>query len=216
MKNIIIRQDTQFAVLGLGKFGKSLAAVLFENGYNVLCCDVNQTIVQEATDYATHIVQADVADKAVLEKLGIGNFDVVIIAFSSDFEAAAVTATILKELGVRYVIAKANGLRQKQIFESIGVDRIVLPEKEMGERVAYNLITNNLMDALHRSDKYDIIEMRPQPDWVGKNLESLRLRQKESINILAIIRNGEVMAVFDGKTQLEADDNLIVLKSRAT
>ncbi len=214
MYKITVDENTQFAILGLGKFGRGLACTLFENGHHVLCCDVDEHLVHEAADFATHAVQADASDKAVLEKLGIGNFDVVIIAFSADFEAAAVTATILKELKVPCIIAKANGSRQKLILESIGVDRVILPEKEMGERVAYSLITNGLMESIHRSEKYDIIEMKPLPNWVGKSLEKLRLRQTEGINIIAIIRNSEVIAVLDAKTELYADDDLILLKSR--
>lgn len=214
MRKITVSRDTQFAILGLGKFGQSMAMTLYENGFNVLCCDIRENVVHDAADFATHIVQADASDKAVLEKLGISNFDVVVIAFSDDFEAAAVTATIVKEMGVPYVIAKANGIRQKQIFESIGVDRVILPEREMGERIAYSLITNDLMESIHRSDEYDIIEMKPLPDWIGKSLAKLRLRQTEMMNILMIIRNGEVMAVLDAQTVLQENDDLIVLKSR--
>ncbi|WP_159459816.1 potassium channel family protein [Scatolibacter rhodanostii] len=213
MKRILVQKDTQFAVLGLSKFGKGIAATLYDNGYNVLCCDRNEAAVHDATEYATHIVQADVTDKLALQKMGLSNFDVVIIAFSSDFESAAITATILKELKVKYIIAKANGVRQKQILESIGVDRVILPEKEMGEQMAYNLITNDLMESIHRSDKYDIIEMRPLAEWVGKTLEQLKLRQREGINIMAIIRDEEIIAVLDAKTRLLDRDHLIVLKS---
>ncbi len=214
MSRIKVDQNTQFAVLGLGKFGRSMAYMLAENGHNVLCCDMDAHVVQEAAQFCTHAVQADASDKAVLEKLGIGNFDVVVIAFSADFEAAAVTATILKEMRVPHIMAKANGARQKLILESIGVDRVILPEKEMGERVAYGLITNGLMESIHSSDQYDIIEMKPLPHWVGKSLSKLRLRQTEGINIIAIIRNMEVIAVLDAKTELQAEDDLILLKSR--
>ncbi len=193
MRKINISKDTQFAILGLSKFGRAMAATLYENGYNVLCCDIRENPVHEAAEYATHIVQADASDKAVLVKLGISNFDVVVIAFGEDFEAAAVTATILKELKVTYVVAKANGLRQKQIFESIGVDHVILPEREMGERFAYSLITNDFMESIHRSDRYDIIEMKPLPEWIGKTLASLRLRQVERLNVLIIIRNGKLL-----------------------
>lgn len=213
-KRIQINRTTQFAVLGLGKFGRSIAKTLFDNGFNVLCCDINELIVQEVSDYTTHAFLADASDKTALDKIGIGNFDVVIIAFSADFEAAAITASIVKEMGVNYILAKANGPRQKQILESIGVDRVILPEKEMGERIAYGFITNDLMDYIHRSDKYDILEMKPHSQWVGKSLQKLRLRQTEGINIMAIIRDDDVMAVLDAQTELLAEDNLIVLKSR--
>jgi trk system potassium uptake protein TrkA len=214
MKKFRVDKYTQFAVLGLGKFGRSMAASLFENGFDVFCCDINENVVREATEYATHIIQADAADKAVLEKIGLGNFDVVIIAFSNDFEAAVITAMIAKEMNVPYIMAKANGLRQKQILETIGVNRVILPEKEMGEKIAYEFITNDLLSYIHRSDKYDIIEMKPQPNWVGKSLQKLRLRQTESMNIIAIIRASEVMAIIDPKVELEENDNLIVLKLR--
>lgn len=211
---INVNKSTQFAVLGLGKFGRSVAKTLYDNGLNVLCCDMDERVVQEASSYTTHAYLADVSEKTTLEKIGISNFDVVIIAFSTDFEAAAITASIAKEMGVRYILAKANGLRQKQILESIGVDRVILPEKEIGERIAYGFITNDLMEYIHRSDKYDIIEMKPDPRWVGKSLQKLRLRQTEGINIIAIIRDEEVMAVLDAQTELLTEDNLIVLKSR--
>jgi trk system potassium uptake protein TrkA len=213
-KKINVNKDTQFAVLGLGKFGRSIVKILYDNGLNVLCCDIDEHIVQEIAPFATHAYQADVSEKAVLEKLGIRNFDVVIIAFGADFEAGAITATILKEMDVRYILAKASGSRQKQILESIGVDRVVLPEEEMGERIAYNFITNDLMEHIHRSGKYDIIEMKPYPQWIGKSLQNLRLRQTEGINIIAIIRDEEVIAMLDGETELLAEDKLIILKPK--
>lgn len=211
---IHVDKNTQFAVLGLGKFGCSVVKTLYDNGLNVLCCDIDGHIVQEMAPFATHAYQADVSEKATLEKLGISNFDVVIIAFSTDFEAEAITATILKEMGVRYILAKTSGFRQKQILESIGVDRVILPEVEMGERIAYSFITNDLMEHIHRSGKYNILEMKPYPEWIGKKLQNLRLRQTEGINIITIIRNEEVMAMLDGETELLEDDNLVVLKHR--
>jgi trk system potassium uptake protein TrkA len=210
---IQVDQNTQFAILGLGKFGASMAKTLYENGMSVLCCDVNEHLVQEAAAYSTYAYQADASDKAALEKIGIGNFDVVTIAFSDDFEAAAITATIVKEMGVPYILVKANGPRQKQILESIGVNRVILPEKEMGDRIAYEFITNDLMEYIHRSDQYAIMEMKPHPQWVGKSLLQLKLRQREGISIIAIIRDGTVMAVLDAQTKLLEGDNLVVLKS---
>ncbi|MGB4660893.1 MAG: TrkA family potassium uptake protein [Mobilitalea sp.] len=213
MKKFRTSKSTQFAVLGLGKFGRSVAATLYNNGFDVLCCDINEAVVHESSEYATHVMQADVTDKAVLEKIGLRNFDVVIIAFSGDFEDTCITSMIAKEMNVPYLVTKANGIRQKKILEMMGVDYVVLPETEMGEKVAYSFITNDLMSYIHSSDKYSIIEMKPLPDWVGKSLKKLRLRQTESINIIAIIRDSNVMAILDSEVELEESDNLIVLKS---
>lgn len=211
---INVNENTQFAVLGLGKFGRSIVKTLYNNGFNVLCCDIDEHAVQEIAPFATHVYQADVSEIATLEKIGISNFDVVIIAFTNSFEAVAVTAIILKEMGVRYILAKASGAHQKQILESIGVDRVILPEEEMGERIAYSFITNDLLEDIHRSGKYNIIEMKPRSQWIGENLQNLRLRQTEGFNIITIIRDGEVMAMLDGKTELMAEDSLIILKPR--
>lgn len=213
-KNITVNEDTQFAVLGLGKFGRSVVKTLYDNGFNVLCCDIDEHAVQAITPYTTYAYQADASEKATLEKLGIRNFDVVVIAFGTNFEGGAVTAITLKEMGVPYILAKAGGLRQKQIFESIGVDRVVLPEEEMGERIAYSFITNHSLEDIRHCGKYDILEMKPEAQWVGKNLKTLRLKQSEGFNIIAIFRSGEVLAMIDGETTLFKDDTLLVLKPR--
>ncbi|MDD2214219.1 MAG: TrkA family potassium uptake protein [Oscillospiraceae bacterium] len=213
-QEINVNRQTQFAVLGLGKFGRSVAETLFANGYTVLACDQDENLVREAVSFTTHVVRADASDKAVLDRLGIQAFDVVIIAFSSDFEASCETVLILKELGVRYVIAKANGSRQKFILTSIGTDRVVMPEFEMGEQLAYGLVSNGLMAAVHRSDAYDIIETKVLPEWIGQSLVKLKLRQREGMNILAVIRGGAVLANLSPDTQLLQDDELVVLKSR--
>lgn len=212
MNKVKFDKDAQIAVLGLGKFGRSIATTLYENGLQVLCCDINSTLVQEATEYCTCAIEADVTDPSALTKLGLGNFDAVIVAFSRDFEAAVITCMIAKEMNIPFVMAKANGIRQKKILENIGVDRVVLPEMEMGERIAYQFITNDPMEYIHRSEEYEIMEMHPKNSWIGKTLQKLALRQAEGINILAIIRDGKVMAVLSAQTEIKENDNLIVLK----
>lgn len=212
MNKVKFDKNAQIAVLGLGKFGHSIATTLYENGLQVLCCDINPTLVQEATEYCTCAIEADVTDLSALTKLGLGNFDAVIVAFSRDFEAAVITCMIAKEMNIPFVMAKANGIRQKKILENIGVDRVVLPEMEMGERIAYQFITNDPMEYIHRSEEYEIMEMHPKNSWIGKTLQKLALRQAEGINILAIIRDGKVMAVLSAQTEIKESDNLIVLK----
>lgn len=212
MNKMKFDKNAQIAVLGLGKFGRSIAATLHENGLQVLCCDINPALVQEAAEYCTYAVEADVTDPSSLSKMGLGNFDTVVVAFSSDFEAAIITCMIAKEMKIPFVLAKANGIRQKKIMENIGVDRVVLPEMEMGERIAYQFITNDPMEYIHRSEEYEIIEMHPKHNWIGKTLQKLALRQTEGINILAIIRDSKVMAVLGPQTEIKETDNLIVLK----
>lgn len=212
VKKFRVTKETQFAVLGLGKFGRSIAHVLSENNFNVLCCDKDPQAIHEVAQYATHVIEVDLTDESALEALGLGNFDVVIVAFSEDFEAAVIATMIAKEKNVPFVLVKANGLRQKKILENAGADRVVLPERDFGERIAYHLITNDPMEYIHRSDTFDIIEMRPKPQWVGKSLSKLNLRKNEGVNVLAIIRGERAIAVLDPQMEIGDDDSLIVLK----
>lgn len=212
MKKIKVTQDTQFAVLGLGKFGRNIAKTLHDHGYDVVCCDINEELVDDAIEYSTYAVQADVTDEAALHKIGIQNMDVVIVALSSDFEACVVTALIVKDMGIPYIMAKANDIRQRRILEYIGVDRVVLPEKEMGEKIAYEFITNNLMSHLHSGEGYRIVEMDPQEEWYGKSLRQLKLRERESMNVIAIINDYAVKAVLDPEIVINPGDSLVVLQ----
>ncbi|NLB90958.1 MAG: TrkA family potassium uptake protein, partial [Clostridiales bacterium] len=116
MKLPQINENTSFAILGLGKFGMSVAKTLSENNYQVLCCDKNAALVQEISDIATNALQVDISDPTVLTSLGISNYDIVIIAFSEDFETELLTTMIVKEMGVPFVLAKSTGPRQKKIL----------------------------------------------------------------------------------------------------
>jgi trk system potassium uptake protein TrkA len=129
----IEKKYTHFAVLGLGRFGMSIVQTLAaETDANVLACDNNEAKLQQATEYATHVVQVDITDEHALNKLGLGNFDVVILAIGEDFEASLTAAMIAKEHGVKHIIVKAKNNRQKIILKSIGVNEVILPEHEMG------------------------------------------------------------------------------------
>lgn len=211
-KNFKVTRDTQFAVLGLGKFGRSIFQVLSDNNFHVLGCDIDKAIVHEAAQYADLVVEGDVTDPAVLEDIGIRNFDVVIVSMSEDFEASIMTVMTAKEEGVPFVLAKANGTKQKKILESVGADWVILPEMEIGEKVAKYLISDDPLLRLHRSEHYDILEIEPNEDWVGKSIRDLRLRELESINIIAIIRDDDVIAVIDPGFVIERDDILVAVK----
>lgn len=206
-------EETQFAILGLGLFGMSVAKVLTDNGYSVLGVDKNPTIVHEMAQHLTHVVEADFTDESVLEQLGISNFDVVIISVGSNFETSIVSTMMCKEKKVDFIISKASDLRHKKILEYAGADLVILPEKEMGEKLAYKFIFNDPIEPLSKSENYDIIEISPKEEWISGTLKELKLRQKEGINILGLIRDGEVTAVLDPNTEIRKDDRLIILKS---
>jgi trk system potassium uptake protein TrkA len=204
-------QYKSFAVLGLGRFGMSIVQTLSESEANILACDKDESKLQQASEYATHMVQVDVTDENALEKLGLGNFDVVIVGIGENFEASQIAAMIAKEHGVKRIIVKAKNKRQKIILESIGVHEVILPEHEMGAKLARKLTGSNVMDILEESEFYTIKEMYPMEEWIDKTIQQSDIRRKHGLSILAI-RRGErlVMPVLPDMT-LNREDILITL-----
>ncbi len=207
-------KDQQYAVIGLGRFGMSIVQALAEYDVNVLACDKDPEMVHLAAEYATHAVQADAADDASMERLGLGNFDVVVVAIGEDFEAAVLAIMRAKELGARYIVAKAIGQRQARIFESLGADLVVQPEHEMGTRIARRLMRPNILDVLEKSEYYTVTEMRPLDEWVGKTVGTANIRKESGMTLLAIIRDGRPIIPVLATQTLRADDLLITMCAR--
>lgn len=162
--------NKNFAVLGLGRFGVSVVKTLSEYDVDVLACDKDPARLHEATPYATHVIQVDLNDEIALQQLGLGNFDVVILAMGEDFEASILTTMMAKEQGAPTVVAKARGLRQKKILEGVGADVVILPEYEMGAKVARGLVQSNLGRIFEKKEYFSAIsEMYPKPEWVGQD-----------------------------------------------
>ena len=127
-------KDRQFAVIGLGRFGRNIAVALHEMGYDVLAVDKDMEKVQDFSHEVTHVVQADTTDEIALRSLGILNFDVVIVAIGDDIEANIMTTLQLKEIGVPYIVAIARTVLQIKLLEKIGANRVVAPERDMADR----------------------------------------------------------------------------------
>lgn len=207
-----VDQNTSFAVLGLGKFGMTIAKELAKNDYHVLCCDKNPILVHEVSDLVTTAVEADTTEASVLSDLGISNFDVVVIAFSNDFEAELLTTMIVKEMGVPFVLAKATGLRQKKILENVGADMAIMPEVEMAEYIAQKLMSDDPLEYIHRSSHYEIVEMSPKKEWIGKSLAVLNLPKTNGINVLLIMRDEDPVNPEAG-TIFQPHDRVLVLQT---
>lgn len=207
-------RPTQFAVLGLGRFGLSLVQALAQHNVHILACDKNEERLHEAAEYATHVVQADVADEEAMRRLGLGNFDVVVLAMGEDFEGSLLGLMMAKELGAGCIVVKAAGLRQKKIFESLGASRVILPELEMGVKVAQQLMSPNVLDMLEDNDRIQVSEMRPLPEWVGKTVAEANIRHTHGLTLLAILRGqNTILPVLPGE-MLNEDDILITLAQR--
>ena len=179
-----------FVIIGLGRFGRALATELFRLGHEVLAIDKNPDNVNLIADYVTHAVAADARDEQVLRSIGARNFDCAVVAFSGETQDNILTTLLLKEAGVRTVIAKGRDELHTRVLEKIGADKVVFPEAEMGERLAHVISSNNLVDYIEISDEYSIIEMSVPPAWNGKSIRQLDVRARLGINIL-VVKGGD-------------------------
>lgn len=158
----------QYAVIGLGRFGTSVARRLHEAGQEVLGIDVNEERVEDAEFFVTHAVVADTTEEKALTSIGITNFDCVIVAIGNDMQSSILTVSLLKELGIKKVIAKALGKRHGQVLDKVGADWIIYPERDMGERVANQLLSPNMLNYIELSKEYSVEEIMIPSKMAGK------------------------------------------------
>lgn len=179
-----------FLVIGLGRFGTAVAEELSALGQEVLALDVDEENVQRIADHVTQAIQGDAQEEAVLRSVGARNFDCCVVAVGADMEASILITVMLKEMGAKYIVAKAMTPIHARVLERVGADRVVLPEIDMGQRLAQRLARTNVVDYIGVSDEFSIVEIHPPRSWVGNSLGKLGVRAKHQINVLAI-RHGE-------------------------
>lgn len=201
----------QFAVIGLGRFGSSVAITLSKIGYDVLAVDTNEDRVNRVTDEVAYAVQVDAMDEQSLRSLGIRNFDVAIVAIGQDVQSNILVTLMLKEMGVRKVVAKAQNELHGKVLEKIGTDMVVFPERDMGVRVAHALVSKNIMDQINLSPEYSIIELMTPPEFVGKSLLEAGLRKEYGVNILAIRRGKDIIISPGARQAIHEGDILVVI-----
>lgn len=201
----------QFAVIGLGRFGASVAVNLYKLGYDVLAVDSEEERTQKFSDEVTHVVQADATDENTLKALGIRNFDVVVVAIGEDIQANVMTTLLLKELGVPYVVAKAKNALHGRMLEKVGADKVVYPERDMGVRVAHNIISRNVLDYIELSPNLSIVEVNAPKELIGKTLQQADLRPRFGINVVAIKRDEELNVSPKAEDVIESGDVLVVI-----
>ncbi len=206
-------KDKQFAVIGLGRFGRSIARCLHDMGYEVMAVDSNYNLVQSFSDEVTHVVQADTTDENALKALGIRNFDVVIVAIGEDMQANVLTVVQLKEMGVPYVVAKARNLLHGKLLEKIGADSIVYPERDMAKRLANTLTSRNIMDYIELSPDFSIAEVNVPKSIAGKSLIESNIRAKYGMNVVAIKRKDKLILPPNPRDVIEAEDIIVVVGS---
>lgn len=203
----------EFAVIGLGRFGGSICEELTELEMPVLAIDIDEDRVRKFASIASHVVCADTTDEQVLKDLGMRNFDHVIVAIGDDLHASILTTLMLKELGVKKVTAKAQNDYHEKVLSKIGADVVVHPERDMGRRIAHNMVSNNVLDYLELSEEHSIVEIVANKRLGGHSLIELNIRAKYGINIVAIKRGNEIIVSPHASERIQTDDILIVIGS---
>ena len=203
-------EKRSYAVFGLGEFGRSVAYELIAAGVEVMALDSDEDRVSEVSSKVTMAAQIDATEMPALEKLGLANMDGVIVAMTSCLEASIMTIMAAKEAGVPFILAKSQNSIQTSIFERIGADRIVTPEHDGGIRVARNIIAGNFIDFFELSKNVRMVEMTVKPDWIGKNLKQLSVRQKYKINVVALRRNGELTTNINPEEPFQTGDSILI------
>lgn len=204
-----------YAVIGLGRFGTSIATKLSEAGQEVLGIDINEEKVEDANSVVTHAMIADTTEIEALKSIGIRNFDTVIVAIGNDIQASILSVLLLKELGVKKVIAKALNKLHGQVLYKVGADWVVHPERDMGERVAHQLLSPNVLNFIELSDKYSVEEIKIPDCMSNKSLRELDLRAKYNLSVIAIRHNNTIKISPSPDERIERDDVLVVIGENA-
>lgn len=210
------KRARQYIVVGLGRFGRAIAETLCSDGAEVLGVDRRMDLVEDMRDTLTHTIQMDAMDRDALEALGVSDFDVAFVTMGSDIRASGTIVLLLKELGAKRVIAKAHDEFHGRMLEKLGADQVLFPERDMGRRVAHNLVSGNIIDYLELSSKYSMAEIRPKPEWVGHTLKELAMRNRQGINVVAIRSGESVNAMPQPDDVLREDDVMLVVTSDET
>ncbi|EOT41040.1 potassium channel family protein [Enterococcus dispar] len=202
-----------YAIIGLGRFGGSICRTLIESGQEVLAIDSSEDRVNEYMNIATHAVVGNAQDEMTLRSLGIRNFDHVIVAIGEDIQASILVTLMVKEMGVPNVLAKAQNEYHARVLEKIGADRVVHPERDMGVRIAHNLVSKNILDYVELSDDYSLAEIRvTNPKFYDKTLADLNFRQNFGLTVVGIRRvNGKVIVSPTADEIVLKNDNLLVI-----
>jgi len=202
-------QDSSVLVLGLGRFGGAIAETLTELGREVLAVDADHKIVQHYAGRLTHVVEADTTNEEALRQIGAADFQCAVVGIGTNIEASILTTSVLVDLGVPTIWAKAISVSHGRILERVGATRVVLPEHEMGERVAH-LVAGRALNYIEFEDGFALVETKPPREYVGKTLGEAGIRKEHGVTVVCVKRRGEDFSYATSDTVLGVDDLLIV------
>ncbi len=200
-----------YVVIGLGLFGSCVARQLCALGSEVLAIDTNPELVQQISGDVTNAVVADAQDKDVLKALGVQECDCAVVAIGDEFGPSVLATMNLKELGIPYIVCKAHDETHRKVLEKLGADKVVIPEREVADKIAHSLTSHNVLDFIELSSDYGIVEVPAPRAWVGKTLIELNVRAKHGVNIIAVERAEKVTVSPGADFAVHKEDILVLL-----
>lgn len=205
------RKADEYVVIGLGRFGTSVATTLVKYGHNVLAIDADMDRVQALSTTLPHVMHLDATNVDALRQAGVDSFDTGLVCIGTDFESNLLATVLLQRLGVKRVITKARTATQKDILLRVGADEVILPEHEAGVRLARKLAAGHFIDYLEVSDEVGVVELvAPASIW-DKTLYECNLRQRYGLTVMAVRRSDELIVSPSANFRIEAHDILVVL-----
>lgn len=193
----------QFVVLGLGSFGASVAVTLQKLGCDVVAVDQDMERIDDIADKVTYAMQADIGNPELLESLGSKNYDGIVVASSENLEGSILATLAAKEMGIPYILCKAQNERCAQVLRKVGADAVVFPEEEMGRKIAKNLLSANLADWIELSPDYSIVETSVPKRWIGRTLKELDVRRTYGVNVAGVKEGNQVEITPDPDMRLK-------------
>lgn len=203
----------QILLIGLGRFGRHIAAELYDLGHQVMAIDDKEERLDEVMSYVTGGQIGDSTNAAFLESLGVRNYDVCIVTIASDFQASLETAYLLKELGAKYVVSRAQDDVQEKFLIRNGADEVVYPEKQLAKWAAIRFSSDHILDYIALDDDHAIYEVDLPEAWAGETVGEMDIRRKYGINIMGVKRDGKLNLSVTPETQFVAEDTILVLGS---
>ena len=202
------------AVLGLGKYGRSLSENLYRMGADVLAVDSDEELVTEFADKCTSAVCANLTNEDEVVALGLKNMDIVVVAMGRNLAASIMSIAVAKEQGVPVVVAKSSSKRMTAILLKVGADKILDPEGEGGARSARILLSSSFKDFFKLDNNMYMIEMQPKKEWIGKSLIELELRKRLNVNVVAVKKGNAELQFIDPSEPFTADSLLLIVMEK--
>ena len=198
-------------LIGLGRFGRHIAMKLYDLGHQIMAIDSNEERINAVLPFVTNAQIGDSTNEEFLSSLGIRNFDACIVAIGDDFQSSLETASLLKEMGAKHVVARASrGVQEKFLLRN-GADEVVYPEKQLAAWTAIRCTSEHILDYMQLDDDYSIFELEIPADWNGKTILQLDIRRKHGINVLGIRENGKLNMNITPDTVLSNGKSILIL-----